>query len=228
MRIAPICRPSTCLARLTFLSSTLALSSCAAPHSSMPGSLESHHHVRFQNGYVRVMETRLAPGEETLLHSHPIESAVVFLTDGRFRITLDDGSVQEESVEQGAVAFGDSAIVHQTANIGKNTVRVVTVEIFSLQPPAVNTEIFVIGETLLENAKARLARVEALQDVPVVFETATPVVIVAESAGVVVAQSKETSLKFGDAQWCESGRIELRTNTDSPFQAVVVLLKLRD
>ncbi len=174
------------------------------------------------------METRLAPGEETLLHSHPIESAVVFLTDGRFRITLDDGSVQEESVEQGAVAFGDSAIVHQTANIGKNTVRVVTVEIFSLQPPAVNTEIFVIGETLLENAKARLARVEALQDVPVVFETATPVVIVAESAGVVVAQSKETSLKFGDAQWCESGRIELRTNTDSPFQAVVVLLKLRD
>lgn len=206
---------------------TLTLSACASHHASLPGSLESHHHVRFQNGYVRVMETRLAPGEETLLHSHPIESAVVFLTDARFRISYDDGAAVEESVKQGDVAFGDSAIVHQTANIGGTTARVVTVEIFSLQPPVEGAELASIGETLIENAKARIARIEVGANQAVAFNNSTPVVLIAESRGAADANGSTQSLQLGDAMWCDTGRIELRTAAEAPFHAVVVMLKPR-
>ncbi len=213
---------------IALLLTTLALAACAAHHSSLPGSLESHHHLRFQNGYVRVMETRLEPGEETLLHSHPIESAVVFLTDGQFRIIQDDGSAKEESVVAGAVAFGDSAIVHKTANIGRETARVVTVEIFSLQPPDAHAQLPDAGETLLENAKARLARVHAARAQPVWFDSPTPTVIVAETAGVVTTVKGATTLKPGDTRWCEPGRIELSASAESPFRAVAVMLKPRE
>ncbi len=174
------------------------------------------------------METRLAPGEETLLHSHPIESAVVFLTDAQFRISDDDGASQEESVKKGDVAFGDSAIVHQTANIGATTARVVTVEIFSLQPPVGDAELAPIGEILMENSKVRIARIKVEPHQPLKFDTARPVVIVAESRGVAESNGRQSSLQLGDALWCDPGTIECWSNTESPFHAVVVMLKSRD
>jgi quercetin dioxygenase-like cupin family protein len=173
------------------------------------------------------METRLAPGEETLLHSHPIEAAVIFLTDARLRISNDDGSAQEESIEQGDVAFGASAIVHRTANIGERTARVVTVEIFSLQPPVADAEPPTVGEALLDNAKARLVRIQAMPRHAVSFESPSPAVIVAETDGVLTADGRTTTLAPGDTQWCEPGRIELDARTESPFRVVVVMLKSR-
>lgn len=228
MRSTPAHGRHTPARGIALLLTTLALSACSAPPSSLPGALEAHHHLRFQNGYVRVMETRLEPGQETLLHSHPIESAVVFLTDGQFRISQDDGSAKEESVEAGTVAFGDSAIVHRTANIGDETARVVTVEIFSLQPPNTQAALPAEGETLLENAKARMARLHAAPRQSVWFQSPTPTVIVAETAGVVTTSEGAMTLKPGDARWCEPGRIELGAGPESPFRAIVVLLKPRD
>lgn len=213
--------------RLIILLASLALSACAAHRSSLPGAHEPHHHLRFQNGYVRVMETRLEPGEETLLHSHPIEAAVVFLTDAEFRISDDSGSIQEQAVRGGDVAFGDSAIVHRTANIGETTARVVTVEIFSLQPPAAHIELPAVGETLLDNAKARLSRVRATRGRSVSFGCPTPAVVIAETAGVITTDGGTTALKPGDARWCEPGSVRLHTSTDAPFQVVVVMLKPR-
>jgi hypothetical protein len=108
------------------------------------------------------------------------------------------------------------------------TARVVTVEIFSLQPPDAHAELPAAGQTLLENAKARLARVHAARRQPVWFESPTPTVIVAESAGVVTTREGTTTLKPGDAQWCEPGRIELSGSAEAPFQAVAVMLKPRE
>lgn len=173
------------------------------------------------------METRLAPGEETLLHSHPIESAVIFLTDAQLRISNDDGSSSEEVISGGTVAFGDSAIVHRTANIGPSTARVVTVEIFSLQPPAANIEPSAAGQTLLENAKVRVARFQAMPHRHVSLEISTPAVIVAETAGVVSVDGDAMKVQPGDALWCEPGNIEFSTSVRSPCQVVVVMLKPR-
>ncbi len=213
--------------RVAFLSAAMALSACAAPHPSLPGALEPHHHLRLQNGYVRVMETRLAPGEETLLHSHPIESVVVFLTDSEFRITNDDGTTKDERVEQGAVAFGASAIVHRTANIGSTTARVVTVEIFSTQPALDGAELPAPGETLIENDMARIVRVEALPREPVSLDAPTPVVVVAEAPGALTTADGVFALKAGDARWCAPGPIGFRTSTGASASAVVVMLKPR-
>jgi len=201
----------------------------AAP-DSVPGHLDPHHHIRLQNGYVRVMETRLEPGEATLPHSHPIEAAVVFLTEGSFQITLDDGSIQESTAKASTVAFGDSAIVHRTKNIGDALARTITVEIFS-QPPAsgeLGTD-FSLGDTLLDNEKVRMARLRIKPQELVELSGSTPTVLVALSSGTLGQPDSGLPrlLGVGDVLWSEPGGKAVRNYGNEYFEAIIISLKPR-
>jgi len=70
------------------------------------------------------METRLAPGEETLLHTHPIESVVVVQSDSEFRIINDDGATDGELPAAGE------------AILKNNMARIVLVEALPDEPVA--------------------------------------------------------------------------------------------
>ncbi len=220
--------PHMLLRRPACLIAVLALKACATPPTSVPGHLESHHHVRFQNGYVRVMETRLESGEETLPHSHPVDAAVIFLTNGQMRIRNDDGTTRDASVQRDTVTFGTSDIVHRVGNIGEQTVRVITVEIFS-QPPSLGsaTQLPSFGESLLENDKVRMSRIRVLPDEVTGVSGAMPSVIVAGTGGTVISGSIATTLRAGGVQWCDAGALELRNDGEAVFEAFIVMLKPR-
>lgn len=205
--------------------------SCAHPrHDSVPGHLDPYHHIRFQNGYVRVMETYLEPGEETWAHSHPIESAIIFLTDGTFRITSDDGSMREVFAQRHTVAFGDSAIVHRTRNYGDAPARVVAVEVFS-RPPATSDEAvdFDLGEMLLDNDKVRITRVRLEPGVSTGLCGASSSVLVALTPGVLRSRGggRATTLGVGDVLWSEPGDEAVRVSGTRTIDAILVLLKPR-
>jgi quercetin dioxygenase-like cupin family protein len=198
--------------------------------SAVPGFLEPHHHVRFENEYVRVMETRLAPGEETLPHSHPIEAAVIFLTDGRMRIEHEDGTSQESSLEANTVAFGAAETVHRAVNIGAETLRVVSIEILT-RPPAG----FVAGEEhelilrpsdiMLENDKVTMSRFRVAPGGIAHVPNPTAMIVVAVTKGVVVTSDSTTALLTGGVHWCDQGQIELCGDADGVFETIIVSLK---
>ena len=215
-------------ARASFLVTVLVLGGCATTPTSVPGHIESHHHLIFQNGYVRVMETRLEPGEETLPHSHPIDAAVIFLTDSKVRVRNDDGSGDETTLQRGTVAFGASGKVHRTSNLSEETARVIVVEIFS-QPPALSasTAMQTPGELLLENDQVRMFRMHLLPGATVRLPDRTPSVVVATTPGQLATRRSVTTLKSGGAIWCAEKINELRNAGHAAFELIVVALKPR-
>ncbi len=214
--------------RASFLVTVLVLGGCATTPQSVPGYVESHHHLIFQNGYVRVMETRLEPGEETLPHSHPIDAAVIFLTDSKIRIRNDDGTIDESTLKRGSVEFGAAAKVHRTSNIGEETARVIVVEIFS-QPPASSaaTAMQTPGEVLLENDKVQIFRARLLPGATMKLPDWTPSVVVAATTGQLATRRSVTTLKSGGAVWCDAKTHELRNAGHAAFELIVVTLKPR-
>lgn len=192
----------------------------------MAGHAEPHHHILLENGYVRAIETRLDPGEETHFHSHPIDAVVVFLTDSGFRIRNDDGTSTESSVRAGTVVFGSNAIVHRTANTGDDVARTIAVEIFS-RPPGRAGEAAPSGEVLLENDVAVVSRVIVGHDAPVRLAGSAPSVVVALSRGLVEHDGSVTRLGTGGVVWCDSSIAELKSAGGPGFEAIVVALKPR-
>jgi len=205
------------------------LAGCATVPESVPGHAERHHHLRFQNGYVRVMETRLEANEETLPHSHPVDAAVVFLTPGVMRITYDDGTKSESMIEANTVAFGASPIVHRAANVGDETVRVLVTEIFTT-PPAQDPpqSLPSAGDVLLENDVVRMSRMTIASGDSATLADAPPLVVVAISEGTVESNGKASKLRRGDAIWCDTDLLTLRSFDRAAFEAIFVMLKPRE
>ncbi len=207
---------------------TLLLTACHTHPASVPGHMDPHHHVRFQNGYVRVIETVIRPNEETLDHSHAIEAAAIFLSDGEIRITYDDDSTAEFSLEKGAVAFGDSAIVHRVANTGKETVRVIAVEIFSRPPDRGVPESHTTpGEVLLENDKVVISRVLVPRDRSLELSQAGPSVIIPAATGTLDGSVGTRTLRKGQPLWHSPDSPPLSNSGDRTFDGYVVTLKPR-
>jgi quercetin dioxygenase-like cupin family protein len=86
-----------------------------------------HHKIEVENDRVRVVRTRLAPGEKTLMHSHP-DNVVVYLTSSHFKSTMADGTVKNAQRKAGDVQWRD-ALRHQTVNTGKTAAETVVIEL---------------------------------------------------------------------------------------------------
>ena len=86
----------------------------------------AHYRLVLQNDRVRVLEMTLNAGEIDEEHSHPPE-AVYFITGGRLRIHLPDGTAVEAEVADGS-AMWHEAWTHRVENIGTTDVRAVIVE----------------------------------------------------------------------------------------------------
>ena len=63
-----------------------------------------HYKVEFENESVRVLRITYAPGEKSVMHSHP-NAVAVYLTDGKTKMTTPDGKSQDMSVKAGAAEW---------------------------------------------------------------------------------------------------------------------------
>jgi hypothetical protein len=95
---------------------------------------ESHHLV-FENDSVRVLETRIAPGATTQLHTHRWPSVLYILSFGHFVRRDDVGTVLLDSREAGALPQPGAALwngplsPHTLENVDASEIRVISVEL---------------------------------------------------------------------------------------------------
>jgi quercetin dioxygenase-like cupin family protein len=176
------------------------------------------------------LETYLEPAETTLEHSHPVDTAVIFLTDGKFQILEDDGSSRESSAKQDSVAFGTAPTVHRTRNIGTDAARVIGVEIFSLPSASGNLDDGTTpGEILIDNTKVRMWRLRLAPRAAVQLAGPTASIVVALTPGTLTFEGEESAkaLERGEVMWLESEEGLVRNGEDQ-FDAIVVQLKTRN
>jgi quercetin dioxygenase-like cupin family protein len=86
-----------------------------------------HYKVEFENERVRVLRISYAPGEKSVMHSHP-ESICVFLTDTHGKFTYPDGRTEDINANAGTVQHMD-AFTHLPENSSKSPFEVVLVEL---------------------------------------------------------------------------------------------------
>ena len=104
------------------------LAAAQVPPDEDPVNISPQYYtVRFENDRVRVLEFRLPPGEKEPMHSHP-PGIVRYLSDGKFRVTLPDGSEYETSVKKGDVSWRDFT-KHAAENIGTTDALAFAIEL---------------------------------------------------------------------------------------------------
>ena len=86
-----------------------------------------HYSVMFENDAVRVLHIHYAPGEKSVMHSHP-DSVIVFMEDQKAKMTHPDGKSEEVSGKKGDAVFSPAG-AHLPENIGSGPIEVILVEL---------------------------------------------------------------------------------------------------
>jgi hypothetical protein len=97
----------------------------------------AHHEILLENDHVRVLDTRLGPGESTPVHTHPWPSVLYVLTWSDFVRCDADGKVLLDSrtfgstPEAGTTLWSAPLGPHSARNFGAQELRVIAVELKS-------------------------------------------------------------------------------------------------
>jgi quercetin dioxygenase-like cupin family protein len=99
----------------------------------VPVQREPHHHVMFENQYVRVLDVFIPPGEATLFHTHEHDNLAVRISDGLVQTQMQGKDLQTASpVEHGSVVFSKgsgSPYTHRVEDVGTVTFHVIDIEL---------------------------------------------------------------------------------------------------
>jgi hypothetical protein len=99
-----------------------------------------HHEILLENDRVRVLDTRLGPGESTPVHTHPWPSVLYVLSWSDFIRCDAHGSVVLDSrtlgarPDKGATLWSAPLGPHSATNVGTQELRVIAVEMKDPNP----------------------------------------------------------------------------------------------
>jgi len=112
-----------------------------AEESSWPAELDAliaaprQHRLLLENSSVRVLDTQIAPGEQTPVHTHRWPAVHYVISWSDFIRRSADGSVLLDSRANGGRPTAGSALwgpplqAHSLENIGRDMLHIVSVEI---------------------------------------------------------------------------------------------------
>ena len=83
--------------------------------------------VVLENDRVRVLESRMKPGDKTEMHGHPALVACA-ITGGKFKFTGPDGQSMEIELGSGHAGYFD-AVEHSTENVGTTEGHIILIEL---------------------------------------------------------------------------------------------------
>jgi len=98
----------------------------------VPVEGEPHHHVIFENQYVRVLDVVVRPGDTTLFHKHSLDNVSVVLTGTALKNQVAGGDWTERLANDGTVGFAAGTkqpYTHRITNAGVTVFHVLDVEI---------------------------------------------------------------------------------------------------
>ncbi|MBS0575820.1 MAG: hypothetical protein JSS45_05270 [Proteobacteria bacterium] len=94
-----------------------------------------HHRLLLENGRVRVLDTRLAPGQRTPVHAHEWPAALYVLSWSDFvrydpdgKVLLDSRTMAERPLA-GSALWGGPIGPHFVQNVGNAVLHILAVEI---------------------------------------------------------------------------------------------------
>jgi quercetin dioxygenase-like cupin family protein len=94
-----------------------------------------HHAILLENDHVRVLDTRLGPGERTPIHSHRWPSSLYVMSWSDFLRRDEDGNVIVDSrtwnsrPSPGEALWSAPLVPHWVENIGDSELRIIAVEL---------------------------------------------------------------------------------------------------
>lgn len=98
----------------------------------VPVEQEPHHHVIFENQYVRVLDVVVKPGDTTLFHQHSLDNVAVQLTDSLMKRQSSGQDWIDSPAKEGAVGFAagtEQPYTHRITNAGATVFHVLDIEI---------------------------------------------------------------------------------------------------
>lgn len=95
-----------------------------------------HHTLLFENEAVRVLDTRVAPGETVPLHTHRWPSTLYVMCWSDFVRRDGNGAVVADSrmggkLPEGSAVWSGPLAAHTLENVGTSELRVISVEVKS-------------------------------------------------------------------------------------------------
>lgn len=100
---------------------------------AIPVASEHHHHLSFQNQYVRVFEVSLAPHESTLLHQHDNDYIYISIGDAQVSTTIPGQAETHSKLANREVRFVRGGFAHVVHNDGDQEFRVADVDLVQPQ-----------------------------------------------------------------------------------------------
>lgn len=94
-----------------------------------------HHEVILENDHVRVLDTRLRPGEQTPIHSHCWPSSLYVMSWSNFVRRDANGNIIVDSrewasrPEPGEALWSEPLVPHSVENVGDRELRIIAVEL---------------------------------------------------------------------------------------------------
>jgi quercetin dioxygenase-like cupin family protein len=114
------------------LTAAATFSQKAAPGTTLSPvelSNEPHHRLKYENGYVRVWDTLIPPGESTLWHRHENDNVVITLGNASIRVETVGAAPVESQVKFGDVGFRKATYVHRSMSVGDTPFHNMAIEI---------------------------------------------------------------------------------------------------
>jgi len=116
-----------------FLFSALCVSQAAQQPTEVPVENEPHHHLVFENEYVRVFKVEVAPHEATLVHRHKRDYVVVTIGDAEMTNAVVGKEAKKWNFNDGDVTFleatGEKSFAHKAVNDGNKPFVNYTIEL---------------------------------------------------------------------------------------------------
>jgi hypothetical protein len=100
--------------------------------SAVPISEEHHHHLVFDNPFIRAYEVEVPPHESTLLHRHDQDYVYVVFGDADITNAVEGKTPVKAHLANTTVNFAKGPFAHVARNDGDTTFRNITIQL--LQP----------------------------------------------------------------------------------------------
>ena len=110
--------------------------------SVVPVNAEPDHHIRFENGKVRMYEVMLPKGKSTMMHEHRADNFQVFFNDSKVTVEPKGGLPATFPVRAGFVAFSSTGLgtyTHRVEGAGDTPFRVIAIELLSASSATAGT-----------------------------------------------------------------------------------------
>ncbi|MES2137093.1 MAG: hypothetical protein V4502_08545 [Pseudomonadota bacterium] len=94
----------------------------------------ANHGILFENDKVRILDTRVGPGEQTPVHAHEWPAALYVISWSNFIRRDANGAVLADSRDKSAVPAGAGLWIeplppHSVENIGSTDLHIIAVEV---------------------------------------------------------------------------------------------------